>query len=425
MNRRRTYPVSDEQLRAALTRRPDPQRMADDLASIFASLERTSQRRWLPARLTAGVARMRSAAVLLAVLALLLAVGIALVSIIGSRQRLPPPFGLARPGLIAFDLDGDIYVTSPDGRGRTQLTSGPDLDGAMTWSPDGTRIAYRSGLADQSTAVVVIDADGGHRIVLADHLAEAGDPVWSPDSRRIVFSARLAGSDAFHVYISPADQPGAIQLGPPNLFAVGPSWSPDGRQIAFKRIYSYGAGAEQGTAPDSLWLIGADGSNPHRLSGATGQNNAFLNTVWSPDGKRLAFIAGGIDGKFDVYVINADGTSQQDISNSAQDEWGPSWSPDGTRIAFVRMRLGQHIVGQLVVADPDGSDAVSLQGPLVNGNPPVWSPDGTGLIAYAKNPGPRVDSNAAMAVFDPSGQAPPLMITAADFRSASWQRLAP
>ena len=51
MNDRRTYPVSDEQLRAALTRRPDPQRMANDLVSIFASVERTSQRRWLPARL--------------------------------------------------------------------------------------------------------------------------------------------------------------------------------------------------------------------------------------------------------------------------------------------------------------------------------------------------------------------------------------
>ncbi len=425
MNDRRTYPVSDEQLRASLTRRPDPQRMANDLVSIFASVERTSQRRWLPARLAVGASRMRSTAVTLAVLALILAVGIALVMIIGSRQRLPPPFGLARPGLIAFDLDGDVYVTSPDGRGRTRLTSGPDLDEAMTFSPDGTRIAYRSILADQSTAVVVIDADGGHRIVLADHLAEAGDPVWSPDSRRIAFSARLAGSDAFHVYLSRTDQPGAIQLGPPDLFAVGPSWSPDGRQIAFKRIYSYGAGAEQGTASDSLWLIGADGSNPHRLSDATGQNNAFWNTVWSPDGKRLAFMAVGIDGKFDVFVINADGTGQQDISNSPQDEWWPSWSPNGMRIAFARMSLSRLNAGTVVVVDPDGSHAVTLDGPPVNSNTLVWSPDGKRLIAYAKNPDPNVDYNAAIAIFDPLGLAPPFTISAADFHSATWQRLAP
>jgi hypothetical protein len=40
----------------------------------------------------------------------------------------PAPAGLAKPGLIAFDLAGDVLLTNADGTGRTQLTSGPDVD---------------------------------------------------------------------------------------------------------------------------------------------------------------------------------------------------------------------------------------------------------------------------------------------------------
>ena len=89
------------------------------------------------------------------------------------------------------------------------------------------------------------------------------------------------------------------------------------------------------------------------------------------------------------------------------------------------MSLTQFNQGTFVVVDPDGSHAVPLKGPSVNSNTAVWSPDGTRLLGYAKNPDPSLDFNEAIAVFDPSGQAPPVTIPAVNFGGVSWQRLAP
>lgn len=450
MSTRRPPEITDEQIRDALTRRPDPGQMADDLAFIVATVERTRQRRWLPARLASGMAPMRPAAALLALLAVLVALAIALGVVVGSHQRLPPPFGLAKPGLIAFDQGGDTYVANPDGSARTKLTSSPGADVRPTWSPDGTAIAYASRSLDLSWAVIVMGADGRRPVVVADDFLDLGDIAWSPDSRRLAFAGQLLHSAApidpntKRIYIGDADRPGAIQIGGPDLFGVGPSWSPNGAQIAFKRLFPPCCGS---TGEPALWVMGADGSSPHRLSSmaqapnSPASDNAFLDTAWAPDGKRLAFLAPG-NGPvtrrpglaFDVYVINADGTGEVNISDSQEEEYWPSWSPDGARVAFARAsttvdctsetgNIPRPCAATFVVVDPDGSHPVTLTGALVNSDPAVWSPDGTRLLGYVWNP--DIESNSAIVVFDSSGRTPPTTIPVDGFNSASWQRLAP
>ena len=238
------------------------------LEASLARVETTRQRpswlvpdRWLPAD-RSGVARIRTVALLALTLALLIASAITIGLLVGSHRRLPSPFGIARPGLIAFDLGDDIFVANPDGTGRRQITSGRSV-GGPTFSPDGTLIAYLASAADMSTSLSVMGADGGRPTTIADHLAEVGDIVWSPDSRRVAFGGHILGESGFHVFVAALDHPGAIRLGGPDLFGVEPSWSPDGRSIAFKHIDSvdanyYGDGA--------LWLTNTDGSSPRPLA---------------------------------------------------------------------------------------------------------------------------------------------------------------
>jgi Tol biopolymer transport system component len=402
------------------------------LERAMQQIETTGQRpswsmleRWLPSRMTDDVAEMRRAGVLVVVTVLLVTLAIAVAIVAGSRPRVPPPFGMARPGLIAFDLGDGIYVANPDGSGRRRLIPG-SASGWEVWSPDGTRIAYQTRLPDLSTGVTITTVDGARSIAFRDHLVNVGDLSWSPDSRRVAFSARLVGADDFHIYVADADTSEITELGGPSIAGQEPSWSPDGREIAFK--WTHGCCGPT-AVPDALWLIGADGSHAHQLWTNADQvgsgDNALWNTTWSPDSRRLAFLASGKDGRLDVFVINADGSGARNITNSPEDEYWPSWSPDGTRIAFARMSLVVNNQGSLVVLDPDGSHPVVLDGPPVNSNTPVWSPDGRRLLGYAKNPDPNLDYNEAIAIFDPSGLAPTILVPASNFGGASWQRLAP
>jgi TolB protein len=331
--------------------------------AALAGVDRTRQRPawrvadwWLRAQIvrTAPTGRI----VVLAGVVGLVLLSIAIVIVIGSsRHRLPPPFGLAKPGLVAFDQGGDIYVGNADGTGRHALTSGPDTDNRAIWSPDGTTVAFESRRADLTWAVVVINADGQHRVTIADGLSQVGGITWSPDSRRIAYGARATSGTPtndpydWRLYIAEADRPGASMLGASDVFGLAPSWSPDGNVIAFKRVYPC-CGAPGDVA---LWRITVDGKDARRLSkeiepySSAGGYDAFRNTAWSPDGKRLAYLADGVpppgddpvvSAAYDVFVVDADGNHEQNITRSPQEEYWPSWSPDGSRIAFPRMAAG-------------------------------------------------------------------------------------
>jgi TolB protein len=397
------------------------------LDAALTRVETTRQRpamlvaeRWLPADLS-GAARLRTGAIVALTVALLVATAVTVGLIVGSQHRLPPPFGLAKPGLVSFDMNGHVFVANPDGTELKQLTSG-QLERNQTFSPDGSWIVYESKVDDLSSAIIVMSPDGDRRVTIADNLAEVGDLVWSPDSRRVAFAGRIVGLTGFRIFTADIAHPGAVRLGGPDLFGWAPSWSPDGRQIAFKRLeWDDGKPYTAGT----LWRIDVDGSNLKQLTSMSGGGNAYWNTAWSPDGTRLAFLGEGQALRFDVFVISADGTDLRNISNSQEDEYWPSWSPDGTRIAFPRMSLTKDNQGQLIVVDLDGSHPIALDGPPVNSNTPVWSPDGRQLIGYAKNPDPTQDYNVAIAVFDASNKIPPTTFSASHFGSASWQRLAP
>jgi WD40-like Beta Propeller Repeat/Lysyl oxidase len=87
---------------------------------------------------------------------------------------------------------------------------------------------------------------------------------------------------------------------------------------------------------------------------------------WSPDGRRLAYVAPGAGGAADLFVADADGTHSGRVTRTdGVDETSPSWSPDGMRLVVER-------AGTLVVLRADGGG----ERPLGPGQEPAWSPGG-------------------------------------------------
>lgn len=97
---------------------------------------------------------------------------------------------------------------------------------------------------------------------------------------------------------------------------------------------------------------------------------------------KIAFVSNR-DGNSKIYVMNADGSDQRNLTNNAAGDFEPVWSPDGTRIAFSRYTSGNDD-DEIYVMDADGSNLINLTNDESTTDlSPTWSPDGT-KIAYAR-----------------------------------------
>jgi Tol biopolymer transport system component len=131
----------------------------------------------------------------------------------------------------------------------------------------------------------------------------------------------------------------------------------------------------------AIYTVNPDGSGVHQVGASEGENPA-----WSPDGSKIVF-ATTRDNNYEVYVMNADGSGQTNLTNNPNGDWQPTWSPDGSKVAFVR----NNGVG-IVVMNADGSDQTPLS---LGGDAPAWSPDGTKIAFTGGAPSEIYVANAA------------------------------
>ena len=368
--------------------------------------------RWLPMPLTSRFASVPRLVPVLLILGLLLALAVA-IALVGSQRRLPPPFGLAAPGVVAFVADGDLWTANPDGSDRVRLTTDPRIDGFPVFSRDGTRIAFKRLPVENARPdwedwgdVVVADVDGSHPIVLDPDVHSPSPMSWSGDGRFLVYSRTVDGLD--QVFIAATDGSMRRQVTSGGQDNWGPTLSPDGRTIAFVKSNT------------GIFVIQTDGTGERQI--APGPIEQFEFAEWSPDGSTLLYSARAGGDSPDVWSVGLDGQPPHQLVATPDDEYGATWSPDGQWIAYLSWAGGHRVT----VARADGSNPRPISEPGA-WRYPQWSPDARHVLAVDWRDG---GSQPIVAILDPFGTAPMTSFALPDVPGlgradfASWQRLA-
>jgi TolB protein len=159
-------------------------------------------------------------------------------------------------------------MVNADGLNPHQVYAGPDSIVAVTWSPDGEKVAYAMSIGiPQQYEIFTMDANGKNHVRLSQDLQGIGGSVdWSPDGRSIL------------IYAGP--------FGDKDIFTLD---------------------AETGQATQIT----------------NGGNNAGAS--YSPDGQYIVFNSLRNDDQADLYIMRANGDNQVQLTNRPEPEWGPQW----------------------------------------------------------------------------------------------------
>ncbi len=212
-----------------------------------------------------------------------------------------------------------------------------------------------------SSGLYVVNSDGSGLTPVAN-AGRVFDPAWRPTSP------------------SPTATPVPSSATPaaPTATTPAPTATPApvvGGIIAFNSCSSDLSGRED------ISLINTDGTGFTVLAHVPGSR--LGHPAWFPVGTRIAYHARRA-GAYSVWVMNADGSEQTQLTKASVNGLWPTWSPDGTRIAFTN--FDTQTEGHLTyVMNADGSDVHPLMSAGAgNDLLPTWAPNGTILFVRAE-----------------------------------------
>ena len=206
-----------------------------------------------------------------------------------------------------------IFVANTSTGEFSQLTKGKYFNTYPCWSPDDTRIAFAATPPDsRESDIYVMDFPGGRKERLTHDGFEKRYIAWSPLENDLTYIAWEDNGPVLNL-LDISTKTVTVLTKEAHSETI-PAWSPDGQKIAF-------SGWPGGRVGHQIMIINRDGSNERRLTPGI---RAKWHPRWSPDGSQIAF-KGDIEERFDVYVIDIDGTNLKRVSKGDEGGEGHVW----------------------------------------------------------------------------------------------------
>jgi Tol biopolymer transport system component len=215
--------------------------------------------------------------------------------------------------------DSDLWlVRAGEAPTRVPLPVG-ETEFAPALSPDGSRLAYIRLGEDGNTQLWVSRLDGSERRLLSANgptaVAANASPDWSPDGQRIAWATGAPG--ALRIAIINADGSGrqVVSSGVAGGSDIDAEWAPDGTRLVFVRSPAI-------AQSDLIVLTLASG-----VERALGLFSRNRHPAWAPDGKTIVFAStlGQVDGDYELYSIQPDGTALTPLTNDEVNQRHPVW----------------------------------------------------------------------------------------------------
>ena len=253
-------------------------------------------------------------------------------------------------------IDGSNVRRISDGRGKTTcgwffpgdkrlfFASTTAHDSACPPRPDPSR-GYVWALDRYD--IYTVDRDGSDIKRLTSYDVYTAEGILSPDGKRIVFTSLKDGD--LEIYTMNADGTDVRRLTNTPGYDGGAWWSPDGKQIVYRANHPTDSAelkayrdllAQRLVRPSrvELFIMNADGSNQRQITKLGGAN---FGPSWTPDGKRIVFSSNYKNprsGNFDLYLVDADGGNIEQLTFDEAFDGFPMFSPDGKKLVWASNR---------------------------------------------------------------------------------------
>ena len=334
----------------------------------------------------------------------------------------------------AFDAALDALFAT---HGFAQAAISPDGSN-VAWveklrgSGGGPSTHSRISITSLSAARQTVPVSAGPDAAQAAH-AE-GSLAWSPDSRRVAFLSDAEKPGQLQLYVSDLGGPARKLTSVTGLLA-SPQWSPDGKSIAvlFTANASRAAGPlvaethETGEIKDAyferrLAVVDPSTGEFRTLSPA---DMYVYEYDWSPDSARFALLAAHGNGDDNWYIAQlytlgaGPRAAIQSVYKPPLQIANPSWSPDGKRIAFIAGLMSDEgsIGGDIHAVPADGGEAVNLTPEMkASASWLAWTPQGRILFCEV------IGGDDGISTLDPAtGRIDLLFQEASEPRIGAWE----